>query len=104
MRGGRCGSPWRNSTAALVVVAFALAACGTAASPGPAAGSSPVSSPAPSSGSIAEDLTFTGVLAGHMGSGHRGDTYVCTGSAKQFVAGPTAGYAGGNHVCLNPLR
>src|SRR5258708_8497080 len=88
MLGARFGSSWRNSTAALVVVAFALAACGTAASPGPAAGSSPVSSPAPSSGSIAEDLTFTGALAGHMRSGHRGDTDVCTRSPKQFVPAP----------------
>jgi len=86
------------------VVAFALAACGTAASPGPAAGSSPVSSPAPSSGSIAEDLTFTGALAGHMGSGHRGDTYVCTGSAKQFVAGPIVGDVGGKQVLLNIVK
>src|SRR5258708_34231983 len=98
MRGARFGSSWRNSTAALVVVAFALAACGTAASPGPAAGSRPVSSPAPSSGSIAEDLTFTGALAGHMGSGHRGDTHVCTGSPKQFVAGPSLGDLGGEPV------
>jgi hypothetical protein len=81
---------------------WALAACGTGASPGPAAGgSSPAASPTSSSGAIAEDLTFTGALAGHMSSGHRGDTYVCTGNTKQFVAGPIVGDVGGKQVSIN---
>jgi hypothetical protein len=104
MRGAILRSLRRHSTVALVVAVFALAACGTAASPGPAAGSSPASSAAPSSGAIAEDLTFTGALAGHMSSGHRGDTYVCTGSTKQFVAGPIVGDVGGKQVSLNIVK
>jgi hypothetical protein len=88
----------------LVVVVLASAACGTNASSGPVAGSSPAPSPASASGAIAENLTFTGALAGHMSSGHRGDTYVCAGSAKQFVAGPIAGDVGGKQVSLNIVK
>jgi hypothetical protein len=66
------------------------------------AGSGPAASPtAASSGTIAEDLTFTGPLAGHMTSAGRGDTYVCTGSNTQFVAGPIVGDVGSKKVSLN---
>jgi hypothetical protein len=63
-----------------------------------------VPSPASASGAIAEDLTFTGPLAGHMSSGHRGDTYVCAGNTKQFVAGPIVGDVGGKRVSLNIVK
>jgi hypothetical protein len=80
---------------------FALAGCGGSTSSNGAAGSSPASSPTPASGAIAEDLTFTGALAGHMSSAHRGDTYVCTNSGRSFVAGPIVGDVGGKEVILN---
>jgi hypothetical protein len=89
--------------ATAVLVATVAAACGTASTPGPSgAGSSPASSPsAASSATIAEDLTFTGPLAGHMTSARRGDTYVCTGSSTQFVAGPIVGDVGGKNVAMS---
>jgi hypothetical protein len=42
-----------------------------------------------------------GPLAGHMTSAGRGDTYVCTGSSTQFVAGPIVGDVGGKNVSMN---
>jgi hypothetical protein len=96
-------STWHRSLTVLVVVAFALAACSSGTSSGPytaGSGAAP-SSPTSASGAIAEDLTFTGALAGHMSSGHRGDTYVCTGNTKQFVAGPIVGDVGGKQVSIN---
>ena len=86
------------STAALV----GLAGCGTVTGNG-GAGSSPTiaGTPASAAGTIAEDLTFTGKLSGHMTSAHRGDTYVCTGSSVQFVAGPIVGDVSGQLVSLN---
>jgi hypothetical protein len=105
MREASLRSSWRHSMMAFVVVAFTSAACGTGASSGPVAGgSSPASSPAAASGTIAEGLTFTGALAGHMSSGHRGDTYVCTGNTKQFVAGPIVGDVAGKQVSLNIVK
>jgi hypothetical protein len=86
------------SAAALV----AAAGCGNTTS-NTGAGPSPTGAgtPASASGAIAEDLTFSGALAGHMTSGHRGDTYVCTGSNVQFVAGPIIGDVSGQQVALN---
>jgi hypothetical protein len=86
---------------------LATGACGgTAASPGasPSGFSPAAASPSSASGTIAEDLTFTGPLAGHMGSAHRGGTYVCTGSSTQFVAGPIVGDVGGKEVMLNIVK
>lgn len=87
-------------TAVLVLVA---AACGGSNSPSAGSSSqSPASSPsAAPSATIAEDLTFTGALAGHMTSAGRGDTYVCTGSSTQFVAGPIVGDVGGKNVSMS---
>ncbi len=36
-----------------------------------------------------------------MTSAGRGDTYVCTGSSTQFVAGPIVGDVGGKNVSMN---
>jgi hypothetical protein len=88
------------STLALVGVA----GCG-GGSPTAGTGSTPkAATPSAASGSIAEDLTFTGPLAGHMSSGKRGDTYVCTGGTTQFVAGPIVGDVAGKQVSLNIVK
>lgn len=83
-------------------VALSLAACGGGQ---PAAGgtSSPAAASSPSStgDTIAEDLTFTGALAGHMDTGHRGDTYVCASTGGSYVAGPIVGDVGAKEVQLN---
>jgi hypothetical protein len=57
-----------------------------------------------SSGEIAEDLTFTGALSGHMSSAHRGDTYVCAGSATSLAIGPIVGDVGGKEVSINIVK
>jgi hypothetical protein len=81
---------------------FATSGCGASTSSNGAGGTpTVVGTPAAVSGTIAEDLTFTGLLAGHMTSAHRGDTYVCSGSATQFVAGPIVGDVSGQQVTLN---
>lgn len=83
----------------------AVAGCGGSTSGGgsPTTGGSGAP-PSSASGTIAEDLTFTGSLAGHMTSGHRGNTYVCTGGTTQFVAGPIVGDVGGKAVSLNIVK
>src|SRR5579859_4146911 len=84
-----------------------LAGCGGATpTPGPgamtsaptsAAASSPAAGPA---GEVAEDLTFSGALSGHLTKGHRGDNYVCAGgnfvpsnpnTTGQLAVGPIVG-------------
>lgn len=86
------------STAALV----AATGCGnTTTNTGAGATPTVAGTPAADSGTIAEDLTFTGALSGHMTSAHRGDTYVCAGSNTQFVAGPIVGDVSGQQVSLN---
>jgi hypothetical protein len=95
-----------NARAALALAfttaLLAASACGASTSSN-GAGATPTAAgtPASASGTIAEDLTFTGALAGHLTSAHRGDTYVCTGSATQFVAGPIVGDVAGQQVALN---
>ena len=81
---------------------FATSGCGASTSSN-GAGATPTvaGTPASAAGVIAEDLTFTGAVAGHMASAHRGDTYVCTGGATQFVAGPIVGDVSGQQVTLN---
>jgi hypothetical protein len=96
-------SPMRstNLASALSVALLCLvAACGGAS---PSSGGSG-SSPGASSGTIAEDLTFTGALAGHMSSGHRGDTYLCAGSTTQLVAGPIVGDVGDKTISINIVK
>ena len=86
------------STAALV----AAAGCGdTVTNTGAGATPTVAGTPAAAAGTIAEDLTFTGALSGHMTSAHRGDTYVCAGSSTQLVAGPIVGDVAGQQVSLN---
>ncbi|HEX3507600.1 MAG TPA: hypothetical protein VHW94_04355 [Candidatus Dormibacteraeota bacterium] len=88
--------------AAFAAALVGTSACGASTS-GNGAASTPTAAgtPASVSGSIAEDLTFTGQLAGHMSSAQRGDTYVCAGGATQFVAGPIVGDVAGQQVTLN---
>jgi hypothetical protein len=88
-----------NPLSILVVAAVCVAvACG-GTSPSGGAGTNPTSS-----GTIPEDLTFTGELAGHMSSGSRGDAYVCAGSTTQLVAGPIVGDVGGKTVAINIVK
>jgi hypothetical protein len=88
--------------AAFFTAVVATSACGAPTSGNGAASTPTVAgTPASAAGTIAEDLTFTGALAGHMSLAHRGDTYVCTGGATQFVAGPIVGDVAGQQVTLN---
>lgn len=94
--------PTRTSRLALtfsILVLLASVACGNG-TPTTSAGSSPTSS----KGQVAEDLTFTGALSGHMSSGHRGDTYVCAGSQSSLAAGPIVGDVGGKEVTINIVK
>jgi len=81
------------------LVLLASIACGSGA-PVTSAGSSPSSS----NGQVAEDLTFTGALSGHMSSAHRGDTYVCAGSQTSLAAGPIVGDMGAKEVTINIVK
>ena len=90
--------------AIVLVCALSLAvACG---GPTTAAGSSPSAAATQSSnsGQVAEDLTFTGAISGHMGSAHRGDTYVCASTGGSFVAGPIVGDVGGKRMAMNIIK
>jgi hypothetical protein len=80
------------------IVALACGGGGNAAS-----GSTPSSAASPSAagGKVAEDLTFTGPLAGHMSSGVRGDTYICASTGASYVVGPIVGDVGGKQVSMN---
>ena len=80
-----------------VFAVFMTLGCG--AGSGNAPGTTP--STASAGGTVAEDLTFTGPLAGHMGSAHRGDTYVCANAGGSYVAGPIVGSVAGKEVVLN---
>ena len=97
----------RTNLPAAVTLFFTIAVVTTSGCGGStsnnSAGAPPTATgtPASASGTIAEDLTFTGPLAGHMTSAHRGDTYVCTGGTVQFVAGPIVGDVSGQQVSLN---
>jgi hypothetical protein len=81
------------------------AACGGGSS-GAAGSTSPSAAATQSSsnGQVAEDLTFTGALTGHMSSAHRGDTYVCAGSASSLAVGPIVGDVGGKEVTINIVK
>jgi hypothetical protein len=59
---------------------------------------------------VAEDLTFSGALSGHLTRAHRGDTYVCAGgnfvpnnpnTKGQLAVGPMVGDLGGKEVRMN---
>jgi len=39
-----------------------------------------------------------------MSSAHRGDTYVCTGSASSLAIGPIVGDVGGKAVTMNIVK
>jgi hypothetical protein len=96
-------SPMRfTNLASVLAVAmlFVVAGCGGGS---PSTGGS-ASSPGASSGTIAEDLTFTGALAGHMSSGHRGDAYLCAGSTTQLVAGPIVGDVGDKTISISIVK
>lgn len=87
---------------ALVAAVLTAAACGGGASSAGGASSPAASAPASSAtGEIAEDLTFTGALSGHLTAAHRGDTYVCAGSSGSFVAAPIVGDVSGKEVSLS---
>jgi hypothetical protein len=81
------------------LVLLACSACG-----GGTSTASGGSSPSSSNGQVAEDLTFTGALSGHMSSAHRGDTYVCAGSTSSLAAGPIVGDVGGKAVTMNIVK
>jgi hypothetical protein len=83
-------------------VVLACIACG-GGNPGPSTNAGG-SSPSSSNGQVAEDLTFTGALSGHMSSAHRGDTYVCAGSASSLAIGPIVGDVGGRQVTMNIVK
>jgi hypothetical protein len=58
---------------------------------------------------VAEDLTFTGALSGHLATGRAGEMYVCTGgnfvanpnTKGQLVVGPIVGEVGGKEVRMS---
>ena len=86
--------------AAAILAAGLPGACGAPSSAGGDA-KTPAASPSASSPSVAEDLTFSGALAGRMTSGSAGDTYVCASTGGNFVAGPILGTVAGQQVELN---
>ena len=79
-----------------------VAACGDSSTG--SATTPPAPSPTSSGPSIAEDLTFTGALSGHLASGSAGDTYVCAATGGSFVAGPILGSLAGSQVELNIVK
>ena len=85
---------------ALAVVAICAACGGSTGGANTTSGATPSSS----NGQVAEDLTFTGALSGHMSSGHRGDTYVCAGSASSLAIGPIVGDVAGKEVTMNIVK
>lgn len=86
--------------AAAILAPGWLSACGAPSSAGGDA-KTPAASPSASSPSVAEDLTFSGALAGRMTSASAGDTYVCASTGGSFVAGPILGTVAGQQVELN---
>ena len=64
----------------------------------------PAAASSSANGEIAEDLTFTGALSGHMSSGHRGDTYVCGGLGSSLAVGPIVGSVGAKEVTINIVK
>ncbi len=99
-----CVAVVRGLAALSTLVLVGVAGCGGGSPTSETGSTANTATPGAASGSIAEDLTFTGPLAGHMGSGTRGNTYVCTGGATQFVAGPIVGDVGGKQVSLNIVK
>jgi hypothetical protein len=80
-------------------------ACGSASpNRGGAATTSAATTPSSSSGQVSEDLTFTGAITGHMGSAHRGDTYVCASTGGSYVAGPIVGDVAGKQMTMNVTK
>jgi len=87
---------------ALSIVLLTSISCGNNTQSG--SSTAGASTPSSSNGQVAEDLTFTGALSGHMSSGHRGDTYVCAGSATSLAIGPIVGDVGSKEVILNIVK
>ena len=92
-------SPLAICFSALVVLASVACGSGNPGTPITPGGSSPSSS----NGQVAEDLTFTGALSGHMSSAHRGDTYVCTASGSLAI-GLIVGDVGGKDPTMNIVK
>jgi hypothetical protein len=87
---------WRLPNLACLVL---VAACGPAS--GAVATPSPPASSSPSPVAVAQDLTFSGALSGHMAQGTAGDAYVCANTGGAFVAGPILGSVGTVQVEMN---
>jgi hypothetical protein len=94
-----------NLTRHIIVLLSAglLAIACESASPNSAGGAttSAATTPSSKSGQVSEDLTFTGAISGHMGSAHRGGTYVCAGMGGSYVAGPIVGDVAGKQMTMN---
>lgn len=84
----------RHTIVFLSAGVFAIA-CGSA-SP-----NSGAATPSSAGGQVSEDLTFTGAIRGHMGSAHRGDTYVCASVGGSYVAGPIVADVEGKQINMN---
>ena len=84
-------------TTAAILLLTGLAGCGDAGTT-PVPAGSPAESP---TRSVAEDLTFTGALAGRMTSAGAGDAFACAPTAGAFVAGPILGIVAGSQIELN---
>ena len=95
----------------LAAVLAGVAGCGGPTGSGSGSGSAPAGSAGSASGGdIAENLTFTGTIAGHLSRGRRGDVYVCTvgsyqpgksGSSGNLLVGPILGDVNGTTYQLN---
>lgn len=90
-----------RSIVALTCLGLLSSACGGGGSAGRTSDSPAASASTSADGTIDEDLSFSGVLAGHMTRAHRGDTYVCAGTGGSYVAGPIVGDVGGKEVSLS---
>jgi hypothetical protein len=107
-----------------IVLATTLAGCGGTSHGQPALAANTVTATSAASteqpqsaagpyGEVAEDLTFSGDLSGHMAKAHRGDMYVCAGgefvhqnpnTTGQLAAGPFVGAVGGKEVQMSIVR
>ena len=85
----------RHTILFLSVGVFAIA-CGSGG-----AATTSATTPSSTNGQVSEDLTFTGAISGHMGSAHRGDTYVCASVGGSYVAGPIVGDVAGKQMNMN---
>lgn len=95
-------------TALVASCAASLVACGS--SDTGSTSSSGTTASADPSGSVPEDLTFTGVVSGHMTEGRRGPVFACAGGSfapsglggsGQLAIGPIVGAVGGTDYQIN---